>query len=147
MINTNKKMPSITDIERADRIREILGILIEENKKFPVIVEGKKDTRALRSLGIAGEIITFHRGKSLYEFCEDIADNFTNIILLMDWDTQGESLQKSLTSNLKGHWETHATIRELLKMLCQKDVNDIEGIPKLLLRLEGMRPAEIEGLE
>lgn len=140
-------MPSITDLERADRIREILGILIEENKKFPVIVEGKKDARALRSLGIAGEIITFHRGKSLYEFCEDIADNFTNIILLMDWDTRGESLQKSLASNLKGHWETYATVRELLKMLCQKDVNDIEGIPKLLLRLEGMRPAEIEGLE
>lgn len=140
-------MPSVTDLERADRIREILGILIEGNKKFPVIVEGKKDARALRSLGIAGEIITFHRGKSLYEFCEDIADNFTNIILLMDWDTQGESLQKSLASNLKGHWETYATIRELLKMLCQKDVNDIEGIPKLLLRLEGMRPAEIEGLE
>lgn len=147
MINTNKKRPSITDLERAERIREVLEMLDEANKKCPVIVEGKKDARALRDLEIAGEIITFHRGKSLYEFCEDIADSFTNVIVLMDWDTQGETLQKSITENLKGHWETYANIREILKMLCQKDVNDIEGIPKLLLRLEGMRPAEIEGLE
>jgi 5S rRNA maturation endonuclease (ribonuclease M5) len=147
MINTNKKMPSITDLERAERIREVMEMLDEANKKYPVIVEGKKDARALRDLEITGDIITFHRGKSLYEFCEDIADSFTNVVVLMDWDTQGETLQKSITENLKGHWETHANIRELLKILCQKDVNDIEGIPKLLLRLEGMRPAEIEGLE
>lgn len=30
--------------------------------------------------------------------------------------------------------------REIIKILCKKDVKDIEGIPKLLLRLEGLVP-------
>jgi 5S rRNA maturation endonuclease (ribonuclease M5) len=147
MLNTNRKAPSIDDLERAERLREILEVLFEANKKYPVIVEGKRDANALKRLGMAGEIITLHRGTSLYEFCEDIANRFPKVIILVDWDSQGESIFKSLTTYLKGHWEALSEFREILKILCQKDIKDIEGIPKLLLRLEGMRPAEIEGLE
>ena len=55
----------------------------------------------------------------------------------MDWDTRGEELSSRLGKDLKGHWEEFSPFRRLLKILCQKDVNDVEGIPKLLMRLEG----------
>jgi 5S rRNA maturation endonuclease (ribonuclease M5) len=144
MLNTNKNMPSISDLERAERLREVFESLHEANKSFPVIVEGKKDAIALKKLGVAGEIITLHRGQNLYEFCEDIAERFAKVIILLDWDTKGEKLYKSLSRNLKGHWEPFSEFRGIIKILCQKDVNDVEGIPKLLLRLEGLRPAENE---
>ena len=140
MLNTNKKMPSIDDLERAERLRKIFDALYEANKSFPVIVEGKKDAIALKRIGLIGEIITLHRGKSLYEFCEDIANKFTKVIILLDWDTKGENLYRSLTKNLKGHWEAFTEFREIIKILCQKYVKDIEGIPKLLLRVEGLVP-------
>lgn len=137
MINTQKNVPSVTDIERAERLRKVIEDLHEINQIIPLIVEGKKDASALRRLGLTGEIITLHNGKSLYDFCADIEERFNRVIILLDWDKKGENLNKTLSENLKGYWEEFSSFREILRLLCQKDINDIEGIPKLLRRLEG----------
>lgn len=142
MLNTDRKMPSEEDKERAERLREVLAALSEINEVIPVIVEGKNDVNALKKLGLSGEIITLHRGASLYDFCEEIAEKFSRVVLLTDWDEKGEMLHSSLVRNLSGHYEDFAPIRGMLKMLCQKDIKDIEGIPKLLERLESPRPVE-----
>jgi 5S rRNA maturation endonuclease (ribonuclease M5) len=124
-------------MERAERLREIIEHLHDINERIPVIVEGKKDASALRSLGLTGDVITLHNGKNLYDFCDDIARRFHRVILLLDWDKKGEDLNRILTHHLEGHWEEFSSFRELLRMLCQKEIKDIEGIPKLLKRLEG----------
>ncbi len=129
--------PSLEDLERAGRLREALEALYEANKRTPVIVEGKKDALALRNLGLVGEIITLHRGNSLYEFSEEVSEKFHKVILLLDWDDKGEALHKILAANLRGQWEEYSGFREILRILCQKDIKDIEGIPKLLKNLEG----------
>jgi 5S rRNA maturation endonuclease (ribonuclease M5) len=125
------------DTARAERLREVLESLYEANKLVPVIVEGRRDANALRRLGLVGEIITLHRGKGIYEFCQHIDANHHKAILLLDWDREGENLFKRLGRNLSGHWEEFSIFREALKALCQKDIKDVEGIPKLLRRLEG----------
>ena len=137
MINTQKNLPSPVDADRAERLREILEHLQEINKGVPVIVEGKKDVSALRSLGLTGDIITLHNGSGLYDFCDDIAEKFHRVILLLDWDRKGEDLNRVLSAHLRGHWEEFSSFRELFRLLCQKEIKDIEGIPKLLRRLEG----------
>jgi 5S rRNA maturation endonuclease (ribonuclease M5) len=133
-----KKSPPPDDLERAERLKEVLEALCEVNKRFPVIVEGKKDAQALKKLGLVGEIIPLHGGKGLYDFSEELADQFSKVVLLLDWDTKGETLFRSLRNNLPGHWEEFSAFRELLKMICQKDIKDIESIPTLLMRLEGL---------
>jgi len=137
MFNTQKKMPLPEDIERAERLREVLTALYEVNKRFPVIVEGRNDAIALKKLGLEGDIITLHSGKNLYDFCEDIMEKFSKVVILLDWDTKGENLYKSIGKNLLSHWEEFSVFRDLIKILCQKDIKDVESIPKLLLRLEG----------
>jgi 5S rRNA maturation endonuclease (ribonuclease M5) len=132
-----KDIPSPGDFERAERLRKVIEDLHEINKNIPIIVEGNKDVSALRKLGLVGEIITLHRGKSLYDFCLDIAERFQKVIILLDWDKKGESLNKTLAMHLNGHWEEFSFFRELFKVHCQKEIKDIEGIPKLLRRLEG----------
>jgi 5S rRNA maturation endonuclease (ribonuclease M5) len=139
--NRQKKMPSISDTERSARLREVLEDLQELNKRIPVVVEGKRDASALRSLGLMGDIITLHNGQDLYEFCDDVARTHYRVILLLDWDKKGEDLNKILSHNLKGHWEEFSSFRELLRILCQKEIKDIEGIPALLRRLEGNETA------
>ncbi|HXX57940.1 MAG TPA: toprim domain-containing protein [Thermodesulfovibrionales bacterium] len=136
-VKISSRGPSAGDLDRASRLREVMEALYEANKKVPVIVEGKRDSLALRNLGLVGEIITLHRGNSLYEFCEEISERFGNVILLLDWDDKGETLHKTLSRNLRGLWEEFSGFREILKILCQKDIKDIEGIPKLLKNLEG----------
>ena len=137
MLNLQKNIPSPEEIERAGRLREVFSALSEVNQRFPVIVEGKKDANALRKLGLEGDIIILHSGKNLYDFCEDIMERFPRIVILLDWDTKGENLYKSIGKNLSGHWEEFSVFRDVIKILCQKDIKDVEGIPKLLVRLEG----------
>ncbi|HAK88982.1 MAG: hypothetical protein A2077_07220 [Nitrospirae bacterium GWC2_46_6] len=127
----------MNDIERSERLKEVFEALYEINKRIPVIVEGRRDVAALRKIGLIGEIITLHAGKGLYEFCDDIAERFHRIILLMDWDEKGECLHKNVSGHLKGMWEEFSPFREIIKILCQKDIKDIEGVPVLLERLAG----------
>lgn len=127
----------MNDIQRIERLKEVLEALYEINKRIPIIVEGKRDVSALRRIGLVGDIIALHGGKGLYEFCDDISERFQKIILLIDWDEKGESLYKNLSSNLRGMWEEFSAFREIIKILCQKDIKDIEGIPTLLERLSG----------
>ncbi|MEW6067789.1 MAG: hypothetical protein AB1610_05825 [Nitrospirota bacterium] len=136
-INRPNGIPSTNDTERAERLRLVIEALNEINKKIPVIVEGKKDASALRKLGLVGEIIILHRGKNIYDFCSEIEEIFPGVIILVDWDKSGDNLHKTLSEYLKGRWEKFSWFRDLLKMLCQKDISDIEGIPKLIRRLEG----------
>ncbi|MDQ7788276.1 MAG: hypothetical protein RDU01_11795 [Thermodesulfovibrionales bacterium] len=137
MMNTDRNTPSANDIERANRLMEIIDDIHEVNKDTPVIVEGKKDASALRSLGLEGNIVTLHNGKNLYEFCDDIKSRFEKVILLPDWDRTGDTLYRTLSENLTGHWEEFASFRDILKILCQKDIHAIEGLPKLIMRLQG----------
>jgi len=137
MLNGQKNMPSPKETERAERLREVFSALSEVNQRFPVIVEGRNDAHALRKLGLTGEIIILHNGKNLYDFCEDIMEQFPRIVILLDWDSKGENLFKAIGKNLGGHWEEFSVFRDVIKILCQKDIKDVEGIPKLLMRLEG----------
>ncbi len=125
------------DAQRAERLREVLAELIEVNKSTPVIVEGKKDALALRSLGLDGEIITLHRGQNLYEFSEEIIESYGTAVLLLDWDQRGDQMTKALEESLEGHFEEFHGFREIIRAMCQKDIKDIESIPTLLRRLEG----------
>lgn len=130
-------IPTSSDLERAERLKLTIEELYETNRMIPIIVEGKRDAHALRKLGLIGEIITLHRGKNLYDFCLDMEELYPKVIILLDWDENGDNLNKTLSENLKGHWEEFSWFRELLRMLCQKDISTVEGIPKLLKRLEG----------
>ncbi|MCL0096706.1 hypothetical protein M1N66_03765 [Thermodesulfovibrionales bacterium] len=127
----------MNDIERAERLKEIFKALYEVNKSVPIVVEGKNDAKALRKIGLVGDIITLHKGEGLYEFCENIDRRFHKIILLLDWDGNGKSLHNIVSRHLSGSWEEFASFRETIKILCQKHIKDIEGIPALLERLVG----------
>lgn len=120
---------------RAEGIVEIIEELARLNLGVPVVVEGKRDEQALRELGLTGRIITFHRGIGVMEFCERMDAECERLVLLMDWDRAGDELQRKLERELAGRWEKFASLRERLLKLCQRDVNDIEGLPALLRRL------------
>lgn len=125
------------DWERAEKIKEVLYYLYEINKLVPIVVEGKRDKKALQEIGFDGDIITLHSGKSIYEFSESIANRFEKVVLLIDWDEKGEELYTKIGEHLQGMWEDFASIRELLKILCQKEISEIEQIPSLFHRISG----------
>ncbi len=132
----NKKDEELQSVRiRLESLRELFHILSELNKKIPVIVEGRRDILALRSLGLEGEILQVHGGKGLYEFSEELHERFQEVILLIDWDQRGEALYGSLGELLSGLWERYSGFRETLKVLSRNEVFEIESIPDLMERL------------
>ncbi len=73
-----------------DSLIELRNMIVDINlSQIPVLVEGNNDINALREIGIETEIIKINMGKSLYNFCEDLAMKYDEIILLLDWDRKG----------------------------------------------------------
>ncbi len=114
-------LKSIKDIE------EILLDLQEENKSIPILVEGDKDLLALRKLGLRGEIISINKGKSLSDFCDSLASEYKDIIILTDWDRKGGHLGHTIRKNLEGRVNCNMRYREFFAK--NTTIRTIEGLP------------------
>lgn len=134
--NEEPQLAARKDLQRAERIREVMAELARLSVHVPVIVEGKRDREALKALGVEGEIIVFNKGVGVDEFCDDVAERTDKVVLLTDWDREGDALLEKIGRCLPGHWEEFGLFRETLKALSQKDIRDVEGLPVLLRRLE-----------
>ena len=106
----------------------------------PVIVEGKRDTVALRKLGYSGNLIELNDGKSVLSTVEKVGREYgqgSNFIILMDWDRTGEKLAKQL----KDYGEScdlspNLRVRRELFALCSKDIGCVEELPTFVNMLK-----------
>ena len=74
---------------------------IEENASGTVIlVEGKRDEIALRTLGFSGPIEKLNRGWTVDRVVVYIAEKYGKCIVLMDWDRTGGRLQRRLMDSM-----------------------------------------------
>lgn len=77
-----------------EKIIEELEDLRELSQEIPIVVEGKNDEKALRSLGINGEVFQISTGTPFYEFCEEIASKYKDVILFTDIDAEGQKIAR-----------------------------------------------------
>jgi len=110
-----------------EEIEKALIELREENKKIPVIVEGEKDIEALEKLGIIGLIISLNSGSSLIDFCDKIAREYKEIIILTDWDKKGGFLCRNIKRNLQGRVFCNTYYREVFAKSSM--IKTVEGLP------------------
>ena len=124
--------------ERLESFNRIWDSLKEINA--PVIVEGKRDTVALRKLGYSGNLIELNDGKSVLSTVEKLVREYgrgSNFIILMDWDRTGEKLAKQL----KDYGEScdlspNLRVRRELFVLCSKDISSVEELPTFVNMLK-----------
>ena len=110
-----------------EELEKLLSELQEENKIIPIIVEGDKDVAALRKLDIKGTIISTNTGRSLADFCDRIAENYKDIIILTDWDWRGGRLCHTIRKNLEGRVNCNIRYRELFARYSM--IRTVEGLP------------------
>src|SRR3989304_4235544 len=72
-----------------DDLARVLEDLIEKNHTVPVLVEEERDVRALRALGVSGDLRVVNRGTTLFAVCEEVAREHGDAIILTDWDVRG----------------------------------------------------------
>ncbi len=117
------------DLERLEKLE---GLILElqqmSDKGAVIIVEGKRDRKALRALGITGDI-ELGTKKSILVFCEDVAREYNNVIVLTDWDEKGDKLASLMEGYLRSTSATvNMDIRKKIKNLVQKRIKDIESL-------------------
>jgi 5S rRNA maturation endonuclease (ribonuclease M5) len=107
---------------------------IDLNMEIPILVEGNHDVNALREIGFKGHIIKINRGLSLDIFAEKIARNFPNVIILMDFDRRGRSINERLVVLLKSYG---CNINRDLWDFIMKNYNikSVEDIPWLIRKV------------
>ncbi len=81
----------------------VLADARKENRDGKVIlVEGKRDVRALENLGFTGEIVQLNRGWPVDKVVVWMFEKYQMPpIVLMDWDRTGGRLQKSIQSKFQ----------------------------------------------
>jgi len=117
-----------------ENLENILLELQEENKRVPILVEGDKDIGALRKLNIKGIIISVNIGVSLSNFCDRIAQEYKNIIILTDWDWRGGRLCRTIRKNLEGRVNCNIRYREFFAKNTM--IRTIEGLPSWIKTMQ-----------
>ena len=66
----------------------------------PVIVEGKRDSKALKKLGFSGTVLEFHKFGGLIKFVDFVA-KYDRVIILLDGDRKGKYLTAKIIEQLQ----------------------------------------------
>jgi len=111
---------------------EIEGIqnfiaLLNSKKDSVVVVEGKRDSAALKKLGFSGKICEFHSFKGLVKFADSM-DSYKRIILLLDLDPKGRYLTSRIISQLEHRIRIDLSFKRKLSMITKGKIRHIEDL-------------------
>jgi 5S rRNA maturation endonuclease (ribonuclease M5) len=122
--------------DRYEKIQQVITKLTEASSKGkPIVVEGKKDEAALRTLGVGGAVLTVKTGgKSFLEAAAEIeALGVREAVLLLDFDRRGKEGTRRLQQNLE-RVKIKVNIRFWIELeaLVGREVQCIESLPSYL---------------
>jgi 5S rRNA maturation endonuclease (ribonuclease M5) len=111
---------------RDRKAKIFLEELSQINESVPIIVEGYRDVQALRALGIQGEIVKLHSGRSIQQFCEEFSEHHGEAVILTDWDNRGNQLFHLVTRFMDANWEPYNHFRQTLRDLAGGAFQQVE---------------------
>ncbi len=110
-------------------ISEIKKFVIHLNsqKDSVVVVEGKRDSNALKKLGFSGKILEFHSFRGLVKFSDSVA-KYKNVILLLDGDKKGRYLTKRIIDLLAHRVKIDLSFKKKLVSITKGKIRFIEQL-------------------
>jgi len=108
---------------------------IEELKELSrdgwvVVVEGAKDVKSLREIGVEGEIVVF---SGFYSTAEKL--NGKRVIILTDYDVKGSEIEKGLIRALSSYGNApNVELRRKIFRYIKKDITKVEELSGFLRR-------------
>ncbi|MGA1821430.1 MAG: hypothetical protein ACMUIG_02765 [Thermoplasmatota archaeon] len=111
-----------------------------------ILVEGKKDTYSLRSLGIGGDIREMNVGLPILDLLEHMKrgtgpfeerPRIKKLIILVDWDRKGDRLASMLEQYCRSvELECDLEFRRRLSMITRRWIVDVESIDSIYRNLK-----------
>ena len=100
---------------------------LNSKKESIVIVEGKRDSNALRKLGFSGKILEFHSFKGIVKFSDSVA-KYKSIILLLDGDRKGRYLTRRIIDILEHRTKIDLSFKKKLVSITKGKIRFIEQL-------------------
>ncbi len=101
----------ITEQEVQD-IRNFISLLNYQINSA-VIVEGKRDSTALKKLGFSGTVLEFHKFGGMIKFVDSVA-KYDRLIMLLDGDRKGKYLTGKIIEQLQRRTKVDLSIKRKL---------------------------------
>ena len=96
-------------------------------EKGVVIVEGKRDSDALRKIGHTGKVLEFHRFSGMIDFADSVA-KFERVIILFDRDKKGRTLTEKTIQLLQRRTKVDLTFKKKLRIITKGKIMFIEQL-------------------
>lgn len=103
------------------------------DKGIPIIVEGREDEKALRSLNVNGTIHCLKaRGESRFSFVDKLSGT-NKVILLTDFDREGRELRLWLYDELtRRRIKAEDKLWRRIRGLAKSEVHAVEELPSFM---------------
>jgi len=111
-------------IQEVEEIRNFIDSLNLQTKSA-VIVEGKRDSSALRKLGFTGIVLEFHKFGGLIKFADSVA-KYESVIILLDGDRKGKYLTGKIIEQLNRRTKIDLSFKKKLVSITKGKIRFIE---------------------
>ena len=110
-------------------IHDLKKFVLELNslKKSAVVVEGKRDSLALRKVGFLGKILEFHNFGGMVNFT-DFAAQYDRLIILFDRDRKGRVLTGRTVSLLQRRTKIDLSFKKKLRIITKGKIVCVEQL-------------------
>ncbi len=96
-------------------------------KNSVVVVEGKRDSAALKKLGYYGKILEFHKFGGMNNFADSVA-GYNRLIILFDRDRKGRTLTSKTIRLLQRRTKVDLSFKRKLRLITNGKVMFIEQL-------------------
>lgn len=102
-------------------------ILLNSKDESAVVVEGKRDSAALKKIGFSGTILVFHRYGGLRKFVDSVSE-YKSLIILLDGDRKGRYLTSKIIQQLERRKRIDLSFKKRLVSITKGKIRFIEEL-------------------
>jgi len=115
----------ITEQEVQD-VRNFI-LLLNSQVDSVVIVEGKRDSAALKKLGFSGKVLELHKFGGMIKFVDSVA-KYQRLIILLDGDRKGRYLTGKIIEQLQHRTKVDLSFKRKLVSITKGKIRFIEQL-------------------
>lgn len=110
-------------------IFELKKFVFELNaiEKGVIVVEGKRDSNALKKLGFTGKVLEFHRFAGMIDFADSVA-KYERLIILFDRDKKGRTLTGKTIQLLQRRTKVDLSFKRKLRIITKGKIMFVEQL-------------------
>lgn len=112
--------------QEVQKVKDFI-LLLNSQVDSVVIVEGKRDSAALKKLGFLGTVLELHRFGGMIKFGDYVA-KYESLIMLLDGDRKGRYLTRRIIEQLQHRTKIDLSFKKHLVSITKGKIRFIEQL-------------------